>query len=76
MTFSMKSVICRLVDSCMSGDLTTIVLSHLQWTNNLLSIDAKLPTLKAQIKILVTSLPKTVAAFEADPAGHFFHSRD
>ena len=72
MTFSMKSVICRLVDSCMSGDLTTIVLSHLQWTNNLLSIDAKLPTLNAQIKILVTSLLRTVTAFEAEPAGHFF----
>ena len=54
----------------------SIVLSLLEWKNDLLSIDAKLPTLKAQIKILVISLPRTVAAFEADPAGHFFHSRD
>jgi len=41
------------------------------WKNDLLSIDAKLPTLKVQIKILVTSLPRAVTAFEAGPAGHF-----
>ena len=49
----------------------SIVLSHLMWENDLLSKDAKLPTLKAQIKILVISLPRAVTVFEAAPAGHF-----
>merc|ERR1711917_203609 len=38
--------------------------------NDLLSKDPKLPTLKAQIQMLVTSLPKTVTAFE--PGRSFF----
>ena len=69
MTFSVESVICRLASSCMSGHLPS-VLSHVSWKNDLLSKDPKLPTLKAQIQMLVTSLPRTVTAFE--PGRSFF----
>ena len=69
MTFSVESVICRLAGSCMSDHLPS-VLSHVSWKNDLLSKDPKLPTLKAQIQMLVTSLPKTVTAFE--PGRSFF----
>ena len=69
MTLSMESVVCRLADSCMSDHLPAI-LSHVSRKNDLLSKDPKLPTLKAQIEMLVTSLPKTVTAFE--PGRSFF----
>ena len=69
MTFSVEPVICRLAGSCMSGYLPA-VLSHVSWNNDLLSKDPKLPTLKAQTQMLVTSLPRTVTAFE--PGRSFF----
>ena len=48
----------------------SIVLSHVSSKNDLLSKDAKLPTLTPQIEILVTSLPRTVTAFKAGPRFH------
>jgi len=69
MTFSVESVICRLADSCTLSP----AVSHVSWKNDLLSNDPKLPTFKAQIQMLVTSLPKTVTAFE--PGRSFFQQR-
>ena len=68
MTFSVESVICRLAGSCMSGHSPAVQSRELK--NDLLSRDPKLPTLKAQILMLVTSLPKTMTAFE--PGRSFF----